>query len=152
MIEFIYKNAEGVESTRVYERWEEVGYYLKCYEESGAVRTFRKDRVVQYLNGIEAQLVEPSPPPPPRPQSDRAREDRPQIVFTGFAQAIRDQLEHLADAGGLDVRKSVTQGLMFLCGGPNAGPKKLEKAMAQRVYILDEAQFQALLETGELPA
>lgn len=41
--------------------------------------------------------------------------------------------------------------LSFLCAGDNAGPAKLEKARAPGVVIMDRAQFENLLETGEIP-
>ena len=36
---------------------------------------------------------------------------------------------------------SVTKKLDFLCGGENAGPKKIEKAESQGVQFLNEEQF-----------
>jgi BRCT domain type II-containing protein len=45
---------------------------------------------------------------------------------------------------------SVTRNLAFLCAGENAGPKKLQKANEQGVYILSKDQFVHLIETGEI--
>ncbi|MBI2381488.1 MAG: hypothetical protein HYV16_12115 [Gammaproteobacteria bacterium] len=151
-VSFLYRDSKGEEKQHSVIRWSEVGHYLKgwCVCCNG-VRTFRKDRVVEYLDGSDAQLIDPRPSAQPL-ISDTQREGRPaQIVFTGFPSVQRSVLEQRATDAGMDVRKSVTQGLDFLCGGPNAGPTKLEKARAQRVYIMTQAQFLALLETGELP-
>jgi len=49
------------------------------------------------------------------------------------------------------IRAGVSQDLNFLVGGYNAGPAKLERARFQGVIILNEMQFQLLLETGEIP-
>jgi BRCT domain type II-containing protein len=72
-------------------------------------------------------------------------------LFTGFPAAQRAHLEALSDAGGLRVVKTVTQGLVFLCTGPNAGPSKVARARAQHVYIVREPELHGLLQTGELP-
>lgn len=150
-VSFWYRDSKGEEKQHSVTRWSEVGHYLKGYCICcGGVRTFRKDRVVEYLDGSDAQLLEPHPSVPPS-ISEPKRELPLQILFTGFPATQRAVLEQRAIDAGMDVKKSVTQGLNFLCGGPNAGPTKLEKARAQHVYILTQAQFFALLETGELP-
>lgn len=51
----------------------------------------------------------------------------------------------------MNVVTTVTQGLNYICGGPNAGPKKMERARAQNCWVLDERQFLVFVETGELP-
>lgn len=76
---------------------------------------------------------------------------RPQIAFTGFGAALRTDLEARSEAAGLRVVKSVTQSLVFLCTGPNAGALKFAKARAQGVYVLPQDHLPALLESGELP-
>jgi len=74
-----------------------------------------------------------------------------QICFTGFNLNEREELELLAIQHGLEIVKSVTNHLQFLCIGDNAGPSKLEKAKKNNIIILTAIQFKTLLETGELP-
>lgn len=152
VLSFVYSNAQDEVSTRTLLRWEEAGHYIKGYSvNDGRVLTFRKDRVKTYLDGTESMLREPYAPAPPKPQREAPRDARPQILFTGFAKVQRHVLETKADADGLQVMKTVTQNLVFLCCGPTAGPAKVEKSREQGVYIVDEAQFHQLLDTGELP-
>ncbi len=113
--------------------------------------TFRKDRVLEYLDGCDSQLSDPHSSPPPRIRAEVQRDVRPQILFTGFAAVQRAHLEARADAGGLNVVKTVTQHLVFLCAGPNAGPAKVAKSRSQGVYIVREPELFELLESGELP-
>ncbi|RZT42276.1 BRCT domain-containing protein [Cupriavidus agavae] len=154
-LHFLYRNAKG--ETKHYEvaNWVEAGYYVSGFcLAARALRTFRKDRVIEYLRGGYALLAEPYMPAPPkiaRARTSGFDRNLPQITFTGFAQEHRSDLERRAGVAGLRVVQSVTQSLTFLCTGPNAGPKKVAKARDQRVYILTEWQLSALLETGELP-
>ena len=85
-----------------------------------------------------------------RPSKKREK-DKHQICFTGFKPIEKDQLADTAMHAGMQVVKSVTKSLDFLCIGNNAGPSKIEKAKEQNVTILTENQFQVMLETGELP-
>lgn len=113
--------------------------------------SFLKHRVIEYLDSSAAELSDPSPPPP-APLAPKAPPDtRAQVVFTGFPSVQRTALERRADAAGLRVVKSVTRDLMFLCGGPNAGPSKLAAARAQGVFILTKPQLIGLCDTGEIP-
>jgi NAD-dependent DNA ligase len=73
------------------------------------------------------------------------------VCFTGFTQAERDELAKRSADAQLAVATSVTKSLSFLCAGENAGPAKLEKARVQGVVIMNRAQFESLLETGEIP-
>lgn len=83
--------------------------------------------------------------PPPKKK-------KPQVCFTGFTDAEKDELRRLAGAHDwLDVVGSVTKDLEFLCTGPNAGPAKLAKAKQQDVVLLTRDQFEHLLQTGEVP-
>lgn len=154
-LHFLYQNAKG--ETKQYEvtSWLETGHYIEGFSVGAqAVRTFRKDRVLEYLNGGGALLTDPHPPAPPKISRSKApaRDPNvPQILFTGFGKDRRTDLERQAGLAGLHVTKTVTQALTFLCAGPNAGPMKVERAKEQRVYILSETQLFALLETGELP-
>lgn len=129
--------------------WEEVGVYVQGYcVESGGFRTFRKDRVLDYLSGHEG-LGNPRPAPPPKPR--KGASGGPEIVFTGFAAAQKTHLQQLAAEKGMVVRKGVTVGLTYLCAGPTAGPSKLKDAREQGCIICSQAQLYQLWETGELP-
>lgn len=151
-LKFIYTNAKHETREHEVTGWSEVGHYIQGFSQTDqGPRTFRKDRVDRYLDGCEALLTHPNSPPPPRVHRESRSDDRPQVLFTGFPKALRADLEAKASEAGLRVVSMVTQGLVFLCCGPNAGPAKVEKARAQHVYVLDEAQFTLLLNTGELP-
>jgi hypothetical protein len=75
---------------------------------------------------------------------------KPEIHFTGFPTAKKKRLQALATERGMQVRETVTQGLDYLCTGPNAGPTKVAKAKAQGIILLNEQQLGRLWETGEL--
>jgi NAD-dependent DNA ligase len=150
-LRFTYCNADGEISQRELTEWEEVGHYIKGFSVgNSAVRTFRKDRVIEYFDGGASLLSSPNGSPPPRISKEKPANQQPQILFTGFASALRAELEEKASTGGLQVCKTVTKELAYLCIGANAGPSKVEKARAQHVYILDQAQLHLLIETGEL--
>lgn len=150
-LQFVYRNAADQVTVRKLTNWTEVGHYIKGYSVGEKkVLTFRKDRVAEYLTGAES-LQYPHSSPPPRPALAAAPDLRPQVVFTGFAKVQRAALEAKAGESGLRVCQSVTKDLAYLCVGPNAGPTKIEKAMAQNVFILTENQLHKLLDTGELP-
>ena len=83
----------------------------------------------------------------PRPE----RDERVEVCFTGFGASEKLQLSQLAEAANLRVAKSVTKGLSLLVCGPNAGPVKLEQAGAQGVVLLERAEFEIFLQTGEVP-
>ncbi|MBR7777387.1 BRCT domain-containing protein [Undibacterium rugosum] len=151
ILRFVYRNAAGELSHRELTQWTEVGHYIKGFSTgNSAIRTFRKDRIVEYFDNAVAFLEQPHGQPPPRLAKEKTADQRPQILFTGFARALRADLEEKSNIHGLHVSQSVTKSLAYLCVGPNAGPSKVEKARSQHVYILDEAQLHILLETGEL--
>lgn len=151
ILRFVYRNAAGELSQRELTQWTEVGHYIKGFSAgNNAIRTFRKDRIIEYFDNADAFLTQPYGQPPPRLVKERPADQRPQILFTGFASALRAELEEKSNSHGLHVCQSVTKTLSYLCIGPNAGPAKVEKARAQHVYILDESQLHILLETGEL--
>jgi NAD-dependent DNA ligase len=81
----------------------------------------------------------------------KATDTRLQVCFTGFGASKKQELIDIANSNNFKVVLSVTNKLDFLCGGENAGPKKIEKAEAQGVQFLNELQFLQLIETGEIP-
>ncbi|MFG5777703.1 hypothetical protein ACFIQF_11575 [Comamonas sp. J-3] len=153
ILEFLYTNSAGESKARTLDNWAEEGHYIVGNDITvkGAPRTFRKDRITQYLNGCEALLKAPFQAPPPKPDKAAPEASKPQILFTGFGAAHRAELEALCTAAGLAVVKTVTQKLVFMCGGPNAGPSKVSKARMQGCYIVGEADLPMLLEFGVLP-
>ena len=72
--------------------------------------------------------------------------ERPQILFTGFAAARRQQLEAAARRAGLHVVTKVTRNLHWLCTGPKDSPGKTAQALERGAEILTESQFQSLPE------
>jgi len=81
----------------------------------------------------------------------KVKDTRLQVCFTGFGASKKQELISFANANTFKVVSSVTKKLDFLCGGENAGPKKIEKSEAQGVQFLNEKQFIQLIETGEVP-
>jgi NAD-dependent DNA ligase len=84
-------------------------------------------------------------------RSRKAQDNRLQVCFTGFSTSRKNELSAIAESHNFKVVSSVTKNLDFLCGGENAGPKKIEKAELQGVQFLNETQFLNLAETGEVP-
>lgn len=84
-------------------------------------------------------------------RTTKAKDERLQVCFTGFGKSKKEELQDIAHDNRYKLVQSVTQKLDFLVGGENAGPKKIEKAIAQGVQFLDEYQFLKLIETGEVP-
>lgn len=81
----------------------------------------------------------------------KTKEKLDQVCFTGFDPKVRSALEAMAREAHLEIVKSVTKNLRYLCTGPNAGPSKLEKAIEQHVVLMSLEQFENMIETGELP-
>ncbi|MGH6973902.1 MAG: BRCT domain-containing protein [Stellaceae bacterium] len=79
------------------------------------------------------------------------KEKLPEICFTGFSPVEKEELIERARNSRLSVVTTVTKALSFLCVGENPGPVKIEKAKALNACILTRAQFDNLLETGEVP-
>jgi NAD-dependent DNA ligase len=156
--QFIYRDARGSISSRHVENVSLTDTYLQgvCLF-SGALRTFRVDRIHEHVDqsNAEARLayhVEHSPPPKPRSSNSivhpRNTEGSLEVCFTGFKKDDKSELIALAERSSLFIRTSVTTQLDFLCCGYNAGPAKIEKARHQGVVVLNENQFKEMLETG----
>lgn len=151
MLHFIYKDAAGETKDFLLSRWKENSRYIQGRLEGETFpRTFRKDRIVEILEGAD-QLLGDSAPPAPDPKPTAQPDQRPQILFTGFKAADRARLESVADAGGFRVMKTAGKTLAVLCIGYNAGPTKVEAAREAGAFILTEPELLQLIETGELP-
>lgn len=149
-LRFIYEDANGKTSTREVSDFSDDGIYIEgfCHSRQ-ALRTFRRDRVVEFLEGEERL----GPMIDPEDFVEKPFADRPgmEILFTGFSEDERFDLENDAADAGLEVRKTVTKNLAFLCTGPRAGSSKLAKAREQGCTILVKSQLERMLLTGELP-
>ena len=151
ILRFIYTNAAGETTEWTLTRWNEDSVYLQGRSETDArYRTFRKDRVDRYLEGVELLLLDKAPPAS-KPSLKAPKDSRPKILFTGFKAADRQRLEEWADAQGLRIMKSTSPSISFLCIGYNAGPSKIEAARRSGAFILTEEELVWFLETGELP-
>lgn len=149
-LSFIYQSPGRDEKHYCVAAWQEVGHYIQGIDtDSGSFKTFRKDRVLSYLNNGESLLDKPFSSPPPK--VSKAANHGPEILFTGFKAADRAELENAAGAAGMKVCKTVTNGLSYLCAGYNAGPTKVCAAREKHVFIISQSQFINLIETGELP-
>ncbi len=149
---FIYQDAKGNITKREITAISSSEEYIQgICKKSNNIRTFRKDRILEYItdiNEINSKLehfVKANPAP------RQANTTLPDICFTGFKKEDKDKLIKIATEKNLTIRSSVTKKLSFLCCGYNAGPKKIETARKQGVIVLNEKQFIAMLETGELP-
>lgn len=89
----------------------------------------------------------------PEPQPLPALE----VCFTGFGDVPNQKafLVEKAEKSGFVTRAGITNNLSFLCcraGVPELlGMTKIADALVSGVSIISELEFQALLETGELP-
>lgn len=145
---FIYEAAKGDVTTReVLVRSETDTSFTGVCLAARAIRTFRKDRVLAYLDdpAAEAARVAARAHIPPAPVSDL------QVCFTGFGARDKARLTALAIERGLVVRASVTAQLNFLCTGARAGLTKRDQALQVGAALLTEEEFIAFLETGEIP-
>ncbi|QNH04461.1 hypothetical protein HNQ27_17445 [Pseudomonas sp. B11D7D] len=149
-IKFSYRDADGRESVRTLTHWSENTRYLQGRGEGDSLpRTFRKDRVVEYIEGAD-QLLFDKAPPAPEPAPKAAPDLRAQILFTGFKAAERAELEAFAEQNGFRVMKTAGKSLAFLCIGSNAGPTKVEAARVAGAFIVTELEMYNLINTGEI--
>ncbi|WP_454440268.1 hypothetical protein [Vibrio bathopelagicus] len=131
---------------------------------NGSPRTLRADHILEvhnsmqeaeaYFKEAEAKLTESGFEFETKRSKNSTRYSSPEtldICFTGFKKVDKDELITLAKEHDMSVRGEVTKHLDILCYGYNAGPKKLEKAMAQGVMILNKTQLESMIETGEVP-
>jgi len=152
---FIYRDGQGVITSRKVTILTEDSNYLSGYCESG-FRTFRIDRILEVIensNQIDERLsyhIKNNPEPIPRKVTGNTRGNL-EICFTGFTSEDRERLEGIAKSRNLFIRKNVTRNLFFLCCGYNSGPSKIRRALEQGVILLGEDQFLKFLKTGEIP-
>jgi BRCT domain type II-containing protein len=75
-------------------------------------------------------------------------ECRGKICFTGFKRERKAELKETAKQHCFIVRTGVTKKLDYLCCGYNAGPVKIEKAKEQGVRLIDENQFEQMIDNN----
>ncbi len=180
-IYFVYVSKNKVISAHSLQNPTEHGNYIQGYNRSElwehyGIRTFRKDRIIESFDSYHeaeryAEKLNSEPSLIDLSSYDLGttnrtkykRYERPgmkapldfsgalEICFTGFKKVDKDRLSKTAVEAGMIVRTDVTVNLHILCGGYNAGPKKLDVARMKGSLILSEPQLLALIETGELP-
>jgi len=152
--QFIYQDAKGnITERNVYSVTESDDYIQGVCRKSNSIKTFRKDRVLEYIldpsiSNTRLDYFRENSPELKKPTRSSLLMD---VCFTGFKKDSKEKLIQVANENSLNVRPSVTKNLSFLCCGYNAGPKKIEAARKQGVVVLSEAQFKGMLSTGELP-
>ena len=72
----------------------------------------------------------------------------PQICFTGFKKARRDELETMAKSADLWVTESAREHIEYLVCGSNAGPAKIAKAKELGAAIWTEQEFLEWIQTA----
>jgi NAD-dependent DNA ligase len=154
----IYRDAKGNITARQIHSISESGEHFQavCLK-ARALRTFRKDRVLEYIENeseIDQRLafhIENNPEPAPRRYQNSL--NKLEVCFTGFPGSEKVRLKEYAESAGLYVRTSVTKKLTILCYGnmERAGPSKMDKARRQGVIVLSLPQFETMLNTGEIP-
>lgn len=150
---FVYFSAREILSVQAITNISQNEDYLQgisvLYDDKGSLKTFRKDRVVEYLDSLEEAkefLLGCSL------NDFTVRKPKPEtfdIHFTGFKKADKEELERIATEANMEVRKSVTKNLNLLCYGYNASQMKMDKARSMGIIILNESQFRSFLETGD---
>lgn len=169
IIKFNYRNAKGDLSERELIQWSENSLYIQGRSVGDSFpKTFRKDRIAEFLVGAELLLNDGAPTAPVVRRSAATKvqvsnrgvsslevpaiiDGVNQILFTGFSAAQRVELEKKALEVGMKVMSTPGKKLTFLCYGDNAGPTKVAKAQLAGAFIIDVDQFLGLIDTGELP-
>ena len=140
---------DGVETftTRSVFVRKEYGEYFSGYcTLRNANRTFRKDRVLRYLNGTELHLITTD-----YLNNDHNPNNKLEVTFIGFKKAEKEALVKLAKKNKLYVATVITKRLFALViGGGRDAPTKRAQAEEQGAYIMDETQFRHFIETGEI--
>lgn len=151
-LRFTYCDAEGKESTREITNFKLNNGRVRGFcLDSQAIRTFRLDRVVSFIEG-EAALYATEARPTQRPEApDAVRSGDPEITFSGFDAKTRSELEKTAQAHGFMVRKSVTKNLDYFVAGPRRSSSKLMEAEDKPgCSVVDKEGFLWLMATGEV--
>jgi len=156
---FIYLNAEGIYGAHsIYHVSSSTDHFQGICCTAKEIRTFRWDRVLEQCCSQQAAIdnlskhIPENYTPPIRKKGKSPQKAGSDVCFTGFKKEDRLKLTELAVQHGMVVRNSVTKQLQVLCCGYNAGPTKVMTARMQGVLVMDIDQFNALIETGEIPS
>lgn len=151
-LRFIYRKANGEESTRTVTHWREEGnHFIGLCSSDNSIKSFLKPRVVQWLDGTEPAFDLPTQPLPEikKPAQQHT------VCFTCFAEADKPAFRRMAEQAGLKVVTDVRKHLTFLCignyGNAARAFRKRTLARLEGAYIIPADAFANLLETGELP-
>lgn len=85
---------------------------------------------------------------PPKKREKRG----PEICFTGFTDAEKEELTVLATQANFHVVTSVTVGLSLLCVGASPGKAKITKATERNVRILTRDELENAIRAGDFIA
>lgn len=125
-----------------------------CHK-SGKPRSFRVDRVISDITIMETgELFDPDAWFAAIPEKGRAtfdgvsrgaahRERRTAVMFVGFRDGRRHQLEELADSAGWQVRQRFSETLDMVVAGSLAGQNQLDKAAEFGAEVISEEEFRA---------
>lgn len=157
-VRFVYRDAHGnITGRKIEDRTDSEDHIQGICLERGDLRTFRLDRVLEYVDrdtDLDERVRyhrEASPPPTELLSRPRPTRGAMEVCFTGFSAAVRASLEDAARTSGMFIRGDVTKNLSVLCCGSKAGPSKVQKARQLGVLALSEEQFRQYLVTGEIP-
>ncbi|GAB5388155.1 MAG: hypothetical protein Alpg2KO_11230 [Alphaproteobacteria bacterium] len=89
------------------------------------------------------KIVYGLPKPPKKPKI------RNGVCVTGFSLSEKQEVEAEAINAGYTITKSVTKGTIILICGENAGPKKIEKAEAAGIEVIDYEEFHDMIKRGK---
>ncbi|HGM4722915.1 TPA: hypothetical protein ACKPZ3_002238 [Serratia marcescens] len=155
-VTFVYVNTRNIVRTQSINDISESESYIQGKSllegEHGKLKTFRKDRVVKYVQSVEdGELLIKKGIESGDFTLTKEIKEKFDICFTGFSKNRRAELELLAKSNDILVRKTVANELKLLCYGYNAGPSKLSLARKNGAIILDENEFICFVESGEIP-
>lgn len=138
MLVFEYANEDGVIADHTVRNWRDEGRHFRGFcLANNEVRTFRKDRILQWREGPaevrEIWLAERQP---------RKLSKAPEVAFTGFPSAEKAALKEAALAAGFIVRSDVTEGLnVLVCGPLRPGPAKVKLAIERGAMLVTSEAF-----------
>jgi hypothetical protein len=150
-LRFVYRDASGKESTRELINFKLTSGTIRgiCLERN-AIRTFKLNRVVTFLEGEELLYATDGRKAQRSKAPDLVRDGDPEIAFSGFDAKTRSELEKTAKAHGFVVRKSVTKNLDYFVAGPRRSAAKVIEAEEKNgCSVIDKEGFLWLIATGE---
>ncbi|GAA5099115.1 hypothetical protein [Wohlfahrtiimonas larvae] len=151
-INFIYQDSEGNTTKRsVIIKSVDYEYFTGICLDRHAERTFKKDRVVEYL-GNAKQLLQNFVPTKKKKSAPKKNTKSPALTinFVGFSDDEQMLLEALAKPYNLKVLKTQTKTLFAIITNEELPEKQAERATENGTLIMNKEQFLHFLETGEV--